>query len=209
MSKSQTYTVVNLFSSSVTVFEPSENLLSLNKVKKYEYVPTEVEDSNECYISKNKSIMDDFPKEKKIICNYFDILKNNILCHEDTDFIMTRSWATKTVKGSYSQYHKHSNNYYSGVLYFDNYDENSAPIEFENPLNVFNNFQIKVSKTNYHNAKKSKIFVTNKLIFFPAYLQHRIGRHQSDTPRYSIAFNFHPCGNYGSGDNELTVKSIK
>ena len=203
------YSVVNLFPSTIIVFEPSENLFSLNEVKKYKYVSTDVEDSNNCYVSKNKSILNDFPKEKKIICDYFDIIKNDILCHEGTDFTMTRSWATKTLKGSYSQYHKHSNNYYSGVLYFDNYDKNSAPIEFENPLNLFNNFQIRVSKTNYYNAQISKICVPNKLIFFPAYLKHRIGKHQSDTPRYSIAFNFHPCGNYGSGDNELTITDIK
>lgn len=203
------YNIINLFSSSIIVFEPLEDLFSLNEVKKYEYVSTDVEYSNGCYISKNTSILNDFPKEKKIICNYFNILKNNILRHEDTEFIMTRSWATKTVKGSYSQYHKHSNNYYSGVLYFDNHDENSAPIEFENPLNIFNNFQIKVSETNYYNSQKARMLASNKLIFFPAYLKHRIGKHQSDTLRYSIAFNFHPCGNYGSGDNELTVNNIK
>jgi len=48
----------------------------------------------------------------------------------DIDFHVFRSWATITPKNLFSNYHKHTNSFLSGVIYFS---DQTSPIVFENP----------------------------------------------------------------------------
>jgi len=199
-----------LFFSPVYQITIPDGLPALDALKDYEYVSTSAEGSYNCYMTKNLSILDDFPEEKQTILNYFYAVKDECLRHESTDFTMTSSWATRVEQGSVSQYHTHSNNFYTGVYYFDEYEDDSAPIQFESPLLSQKPYLFKVEEYNHHNAQTHFFkFKKNTLVFFPAYLRHRIGYHTSEIPRYSIAFNFHPIGKYGFGDSSVRESYIK
>jgi uncharacterized protein (TIGR02466 family) len=199
-----------LFFSPVYQVTVPNGLLALDAVKEYEYSPTYSEGSHNSHMTKNTSILNDFPKEKEIILNYFYEIKNKYLRHESTKFVMTTSWATKVEKNSVCQYHTHSNNFFSGVLYFDEYWPDSAPLEFENPLLGNQSFMFSATEYNSHNARDCKFQLPkNTIVFFPSYLRHRIGYHASDKPRYSIAFNFHPVGEYGIGDSKINTSVLK
>jgi hypothetical protein len=197
------------FSPIYQIFIP-DGLPAFNALKKYEYVSTGAEGSYNCYMTKNYSVLDDFPKEKQIILNYFYTVKNEFLRHEDTDFTITSSWATRVEHGSVSQYHTHANNFYTGVFYFDEYGDDTAPLEFESPIQNQKTYTFETKEQNVHNAQKHSFkFEKNTLVFFPAYLRHRIGYHSSRIPRYSTAFNFHPIGKYGTVDSTIRESFIK
>jgi uncharacterized protein (TIGR02466 family) len=200
----------DLFSVSMFGTHIPEGFPDLEVVKNYKFIPAGGHGSRNTYMSENMSVLDDFPQEKQTILNKFNEVKNEYLGHTDTDFVITRSWVTKTEKNSDSYYHKHTNSYFSGVFYFDGCTEDSGPIEFENPLNSFSSFSMYVGTTNAYTSKNRSVKAgKNTLIFFPSFVSHRIGLHLSDTPRYSLAFNLHPIGEYGRGDSAVNIITIK
>ena len=199
-----------LFFSPVYQITIPGGLPALDALKEYEYTCLSAEGSHNVFMTKNTSVLDDFPEEKKEILSHFYSIKNKYLRIEDTEFVMTTSWATRVEQGSISPYHRHPNNFYSGVFYFDECLEDTAPVEFSNPLYTHNPFQFNVTEYNNYNAQSHFFkFEKNTLVFFPSYLKHRIGHHPGPTPRYSAAFNFHPTGGYGFGDSEIKSSFFK
>ena len=71
-----------------------------------------------------------------------------------------------------------------------------------NPLNNLTSFLSDVN--GYNKFTKEKTFIDPKkkhMIIFPSYLEHGISHHQSYLPRYSLAMNIVPTGNYGNYDS--------
>ena len=200
--------VFPVFSSPISVFNIGEDISDLKKeAKKTIFVGNESEEygSVNCFVSDNMNFLDSFPKEKEIIHAYFNFHKNEILKYTDINFEMTTSWVTKAVERSQSQYHRHRNCMFSGVLYLDTI-ENSAPIMFENENLNPCSFLLTPSDWNIYNSTTWEIQPReNNIIFFPSYLRHKIGIHKSKTPRYSIAFNFHPVGKLGYHDSSVDI----
>ena len=202
--------VIPLFITPLFAVSIPEGLPKLETIKNYEFKETNTPNKRDFFVTKKMSVLDDFPEERDILLNKFNEIKNNHLSLTETEFIITRSWGTKVEKGSFSEYHFHSNNYYSGVFYFSDCEDNSAPIEFENPLGGFQTFDFHVENYNAINSRFQTVNIAkNTLILFPSYVRHRIGHHLSDTPRYSLAFNFHPINRYGEGGNAINLISIK
>ncbi len=197
--------VYPLFSSNVVVIEVEESLHSLQKIKEYEFIDTKSPGSDNCLITKNRKILNDFSRIKFLIQKHFDNFKNNVLNYEKTKFEITTSWGTKLVQNCTSQFHSHMNCMYSGILYFDEYDSNSGMLEFETP---FITQQIAVIPTQY-NIVNARVYgfkpKKNLLVFFPSYLRHRITTHLSEKERYSLAFNFIPTGKIGEGDSYVDI----
>jgi uncharacterized protein (TIGR02466 family) len=179
-----------------------------NEIKKYlENVEFEITESSKegdsfCFISKDQSIFEKLPFLKNEIYNNIKNYLNNIMKLK-MDFQFTTSWATKTLTNGYSQKHKHSNSFLSGVYY---------PIGDKN-------FNIKFYKKNsFWDVQKNEInnlnadwyginIVENSiLILFPSDLKHSIEKNLSDKTRYSIAFNTLPLGEIGDGDSKINFK---
>ena len=119
-------------------------------------------------------------------------------------FRVSTSWYTKVTNGGSSQYHHHKNSFYSGVLYFGQYHpEDEGFLYLLNPLEKYSDFFIKPNKSNPLNTHLTIIPPeSNKIIFFPSYLSHKIGEFKGDV-RYSLAFNIVPKGEYGDGDSSM------
>lgn len=162
------------------------------------------------FTSKKFNILDTYTSLGQDILNVFNLIKDNVLYYTDTEFAITTSWVTKTVLHSQSQYHNHKNCFYSGVLYFDDI-ENCANIEFSDDNLKPESFMVNnPSKLDIYNCKGWSISPQkNKILFFPSYLKHRISKHMSDTPRYSLAFNLSPVGVFGSKDSSMNVNLVK
>ena len=198
-----------LFYTPVFQINVPEGLLNLESLKNYEFRRLGGESYN-CFTSVETSVLADFPLEKNFFCDMFNQVKDDLLGLTTTDFVMTKSWVTKIEKSGIGDWHRHGNNYYSGVFYFDDYNDDSSPIEFKTPMGIYKFFAFEVSEYNANNAKYRSFYCPkNTLIFFPAYLRHRIGLHKSDLPRHSLAFNFHPCGEYGVGDSKIYLSGIE
>jgi uncharacterized protein (TIGR02466 family) len=199
--------VFPLFSSPVAVFNIEEDLSNLETVKKsYSFKQTNSPGSSGSEVTEKMNLLDDFPVEKNILLEYFNVYKDEFLHLETTSFRITTSWGTKVTKDSFSQFHNHRNSIYSSVFYLDA-DVNSATIEFDSE-NIFPQ-EIMLNKPSEWNVYNSRSWFIkpekNMLIIFPSYLRHRIGQHKSNTPRYSIAFNLFPNCLIGTGDSSLEL----
>lgn len=148
-----------------------------------------------------KRVLEKFPTFSKKLLSIFNNFSEEVL-EVKTKFIITTSWYTKCSKGTSSHFHNHKNSFYSGILYFDEYDSDSGGIEFYTPLEAHKCMMMESNTFDIYNSN-SMLFKPNtgKLILFPSYIQHRIHTHESSKDRYSLAFNIHPSGSYGIGDS--------
>jgi uncharacterized protein (TIGR02466 family) len=198
--------LIPLFSSPLAVFRITEDISQFEKIKNYTFISTDVDSANSCEITETKKLLNDFPREKEILFSYFNLYKNEVLRLESTEFKITTSWATKTTKGSFSQYHNHKNSFFTSVLYLND-DENAASIQFDSE-NIFPQ-DLMLNKPSEWNLFNSKVWTVkpsrNMILFFPSYLRHRIAKHESSKPRYSVAFNLFPSCKFGNGDSMLNL----
>jgi len=149
-------------------------------------------------------ILESYPEIKKILLDHFISFSDGVL-GLNCNFEITTSWLTKCEKGEESRLHLHGNSFWSGVYYYgENYCESSS-IEFEHPLinhiRDYGFYVIPEKATQYNKLVERIIPSKNMLIMFPSYLKHRIVTHNSDIPRYSLAFNIVPTGLYGAEDS--------
>ena len=153
--------------------------------------------------SVDRRVLEKHPKIRDILIkNFNDIAKDYF--KYDCKFKITTSWFTETNKDESSHLHNHRNSFYSGVYYYDEYDENSSSLRFKSPVSEKSDFYLEVDsdKYNYLNSinwiiKPSK----NLLLFFPSYLRHEIQVNNSNIKRCSLAFNIVPVGKYGAKDS--------
>lgn len=164
--------------------------------------------ANKTFMSVDRQILDSYSELKTIILKYFNLFKDDVFHYSNTEFEITTSWMTKCYKNSYSQSHCHHNSYFSGVLYFEDYSDESS-IVFRN-YDVKSTLKIDSVDCNIFNQNEWKINVSkNKILFFPSYLYHNIDFHYSENIRYSLAFNLLPIGVIGTLDSAVNIQVKK
>jgi uncharacterized protein (TIGR02466 family) len=141
-----------------------------------------------------------------MVMTKFRAYADQVFGFENVNFKMTTSWLTETLPGACSRTHNHKNSYFSGVLYLTE-DPLQAPVRFLSPLNDLETIHINPSSYNCWNSQTWRINVNkNMLIFFPSYLHHAVLTHNSQTKRYSVAFNLFPEGMFEHEDSTLNIK---
>ena len=154
----------------------------------------------------NIRVLDRHPEIAQVLLNKWMSIAKDVLNY-NCDFVLTTSWITKNYKGMSSQEHHHKNSFYSGIYYFDEYDENVGRLVFSSPLANFPDFLVEPSDYHIHNSPAwVHVPKAKELILFPSYLNHQVLPHGSDKPRKSLAFNIVPTGVYGIGDSKLNTK---
>jgi len=208
-------TVTPLFSKVFSVNELSLTDSEINKIiyiiENEEYSNTGNEEiSKGSFISKNKYLLNKrnllFLK-KKIEKDFKQFMYNDL--HYTNDFKMTTSWIAKIDPGGHSHWHNHNNCFFSGVFYLttNHYvddNDNSGGIVFSTFSN--NRFELVPNKLDVLNSRNFCFYPKQKeILYFPAEVYHRIYKNNSQSIRYSIAFNFIPIGEIGSGDSQLNL----
>jgi uncharacterized protein (TIGR02466 family) len=132
--------------------------------------------------------------------------KSDIAFLEVENLVITQSWANKSTKGESHHLHSHGNSFMSGVFYFTSakpgeggeteFFTNNIPIWYKSPFLSRHDDVITVRPE------------AGALILFPSNLLHKVLVHESDTPRYTIAFNVFPDGQCGN-TNSLQSLNIK
>ena len=202
-----------VFPSVVSTIEVSEDISNF-----FEYIKTlefirlypDPNEKNKMYSTENFNLLESIPKLKTIILNYFNEYKNSVLKLSNTNFDISTSWSMKINNNSYSHVHKHDNSYYSGVLYLsDHPDDSYGELIFYNFNIIPKQFLVLPENENsFLNDTWTLKPKKNLLIFFPSYLMHRVSIHYDSNPRYSIAFNIIPTGEFGRGDSSLNIQKI-
>jgi hypothetical protein len=139
-------------------------------------------------------ILESYPKLRDLITYNFNLFLENTMGSIRAK--ISTSWVTYMTEGEKNIRHRHSNCFYSGVLYFDEeYNDESAKLELENPIPL----QMETIIPHHYNQKtgnanKSLDNVqlkpqTGLFVFFPSFCNHSTNTHVGD-PRKSLAFNF-------------------
>ena len=190
--------IISLFSSNIIAISIEEDTSELN-VDDFE-----IDDSGTAGQKAGGSIdnfiLKKYPRIENIILSKFKSFATKM--SYSNDFRITTSWITEMKRGDYSQLHNHKNSFYSGVYYFDEYDSNSGNIVFYSPVSDLQDYLVEPKEYTLYNSDSWSIPPEkNLLLFFPSYLKHRIDQNFKNTPRYSIAFNIVPIGEYGRDDS--------
>ena len=193
--------VVPLFSSPLVVKKLDKPLSIGKDIEKY----SDLRDNK-----KEHGCLDEYPEDKKTILEVFDEFSKKTLGIENQKFKISTSWVTKTTSANPpGGFHCHKNSYYSGVFFFSE-GEGFAPLLLDNLQNDRHFFFIPkhniesgdpVIANTFHALPPQK----NLLLFFPSYLSHAIGKHESSETRYSLAFNIVPEGEIGLCDSTVSI----
>mgnify|MGYP001373534439 CR=1 FL=1 len=150
----------------------------------------------------NYRVLEKYPKVKKTLLEKYKKFAREQLNYKE-NFQISTSWITKIETGGQCQQHCHKNSFYSGVYYFDEYEQNKGgTIEFQTPLMNLPDFYLIPKEWNFLNSNVIEITpVKNLLVLFPSYLFHRVLLYHGTSMRRSLSFNIVPTGKYGSGDS--------
>lgn len=178
------------------------------------YCETEVEwrqanpgNSPRAYQSSDLSVLEKFPELKALLyAEVSEYIKEALLC-SSTDFVITTSWFTKTDPDGYSEFHRHSNSWISGCLYFEN-DKDFGKFTVTSDNHVSRSglmVQPDIwSTTNCQVVEYES--EEGRLLLFPSNILHRVATHSSNKPRYSLAFNTFPVGKIGYADSQVVLE---
>jgi uncharacterized protein (TIGR02466 family) len=127
----------------------------------------------------------------------------------EVSFEMKNSWVVKHDVGDWGQMHAHTNCLLSGVYYLD-VSEKSGDLIFHKSTGWDNLFplalDIDVKTQNTFNSKMWRFRPHNDQLFlFPSNALHSISVNDSESTRYSLAFNFFPKGKLGGKEYELVL----
>ena len=152
--------------------------------------------------SSNKHVLEDKKLKflKDLLLDEFYKFSYDVMKYSNK-FRITTSWLTECNTGESSNYHNHNNCMYSGVFYLQA-KENSGDIEFTRYSNDAR-WILETTEINDFNTTSWSWHPTpNLLLIFPSEVYHKIRKNNSDSTRYSIAFNLVPTGLIGSAASD-------
>ena len=118
-----------------------------------------------------------------------DIYKEEFLANKPR---LGNMWANINYKDSFNRNHVHANSFFSGA-YYVKVPKNSGQIKFNDPRSgpkyIFPN-QKKVPLPEHLWKELQVEPVENRVIMFPAWLEHLVDLNQSNDTRISVSFNF-------------------
>jgi uncharacterized protein (TIGR02466 family) len=113
------------------------------------------------------------------------------------EYEITGMWANILKPGEAHRLHTHSNNILSGVYYV--YSDETTGIEFFDPRPAAGVLAPEVKEFTEINSSSFKLISsTNRMVFFPSWLQHLVPINKSTNDRISIAFNVMLRGQVGN-----------
>ena len=188
----------------------AENYRFTSSEKKY-VSELEMIDNAGNSMSKNDKVLDskELSNLKQFIDEEIFVFKKKFLQMKDENEIyITQSWVNISNPDQFHPKHKHPNSVISGVMFFDeNDDESLFLIRFHRTLEMFP-LEFEFDDLNESNAGcRSFETVQGGLILFPSLLEHDVARNESDRVRTSISFNTYVRGAVGS-DRNLTQVNI-
>jgi len=144
------------------------------------------------YHDKFYRVLDSHPSLKTEITKCFNLFLKEI--YGPLEARIVTSWINTLKDGDSIALHRHTNCFYSGVLYYgEHYEKKASKLWLINPLkNTLHNFIPKEYNPDKHNATQDDIFTTpstGALYFFPSNIYHEAPIHKG-LDRSCLAFNF-------------------
>ena len=157
----------------------------------------------------------DRPKLKKLkaklkeVCDFF--VHQEMGVKENVDFEIQNSWINRHQQGEHNTLHWHSNAMLSAVYYIQN-EPNAGQIMFKRSHLHYNLFHDTVRvdfKDEVQNQYNLDLFavepVSGDLVIFPSHVEHMVTHNETNTERYSLAFNLFARGHVGAGTSQIKL----
>ena len=192
-------TITPLFSTPIYSCELNKQIVdrasSALKELEYENMDSIYSIPKEFY-SLNKNVLD-LPEytllKNEVMLGVDDYIRGYLGVPSGCEFYITNSWVNKIQPGGEGAPHDHSNSIISGVLYLDTKDnsgdlnihkDHTSMIPFPSTFLMDHDFY------NIYNSTTWRFPPTQyKMILFPSSVMHSISVNDSDTIRWSLAFN--------------------
>ena len=151
-------------------------------------------------IGEDLNVLRKYKELNKEIKKAVDKTLKEVLMLENINYRIFSSWLTKTKPQLFSDQHKHSNSWLSGVYY----PKGNPGFGIKFYHDGMNQFFTPPKKYNIYNSHEWTVIPKdNYLILFFSHLRHQIMPNLSSEDRYSLAFNIIPTGNFGTGDSNI------
>ena len=175
----------------------------MNLYESQQWADTNADDDAENFlkISKNLKVLNEDQEIKKRFVAIVNEYASEVMRYTNK-FHMTTSWFVRTERNKISVLHNHGNAMLCAVYYFGQSGDSKSRITFEKPF--LSQFDVKPTTYNIFNGASHNFEMGNDTVLvFPAYLKHKVLRHDNAETRKSLAMNFMPSGLIGSGATEL------
>ena len=150
-------------------------------------------------ISEDLNILKKYKNLSKEINKAVDATLKEILMLKNINYRIFSSWLTKTEPKGFSDSHRHSNSWLSGVYYPKGNPGFSIKFFSDNKTQ----FYTPPIKHNVYNSSEWVVIPEdNSLILFFSQLRHKIMPNLSDKDRFSLSFNLLPKGQFGIIDSK-------
>ena len=175
-----TWTIQPLFPKPLASSKINEEVCDIlcDDVQDYEFTLDIEETGTEGGITTNKHVL----HNKPALLDYFTRKVRECICRlgYHCDIQITTSW-------------------YSAVVYFADYDDDSSQIQFVNPPS---GVYVHPADYNDYNCSDAKVLPERgNIILFPSDVRHKILVNHSKEDRFSMAFNILPKGYIDAGDS--------
>lgn len=199
-----------LFPTPVAIWTIDEDLSQLERIKEeFEYTSANNPNHSTLEVTKEKRVLEFFPKEKAIINNLFNIYTKEYLHLTNATFAITTSWGTRAPTGATIIPHPHMNAVYTGVLYLDDSYEGGELTFDDTGLKPRQLYTCAPTTFNDLNSTAWTYYPRkNSLVIFPWYLYHHIKPVKSRQPRHSLAMNWFPTGVIGDGGDSTAYLTV-
>ena len=145
----------------------------------------------------------------KEVCDFF--VHQEMGVKENVDFEIQNSWINRHQQGEHNTLHWHSNAMLSAVYYIQN-EPNAGQIMFKRSHLHYNLFHDTVRvdfKDEVQNQYNLDLFavepVSGDLVIFPSHVEHMVTHNETNTERYSLAFNLFARGHVGAGTSQIKL----
>ena len=137
----------------------------------------------------------------------------NVLGIDSKEYKITQSWLSHKPPNCEHHAHVHPNSIISGVIFYGEYNQELPSLQFFKSYNYLDFHSSSMLRTCPNNIDNSFTHNTisikykpNTLILFPSYLQHGVGKNNTNITRKSLAFNIVPkVLGHEMGLNELKL----
>ena len=166
------------------------------KFKEEKFKPIE---GGSSLIGGDLNILKKYENLNKEINKAVDATLREILMLKNINYRIFSSWLTKTESKGFSDSHRHSNSWLSGVYYPKGEPGFSIRFFYDNT----HPFYTQPTEYNVYNSTDWTIFPEdNHLILFFSQLRHKIMPNLSYRDRFSLSFNLLPKGQFGIIDSK-------
>ena len=138
----------------------------------------------------------------KEVCDFF--------VHQEMG-VKENSWINRHQQGEHNTLHWHSNAMLSAVYYIQN-EPKAGQILFKRSHLHYNLFHDTVRvdfKDEVQNQYNLDLFavepISGDLVIFPSHVEHMVTHNETNTERYSLAFNLFARGHVGAGTSQITL----